>query len=710
MKALMIHGAQQLRGAGTPNNASGWGRVDLKNTLGAQYAVFDDHAQGLATGNVVEYTVQVAGATDEGILIAGGPPAGGSAETLTFAAVQPVSQAAPPQAARAGGRVEPVPGFDRIASSAPIRVGGAGAKADLAPVEGRIAPAARPGALHDAPRADLTLDSTLINVIAGGDFEDPDTWEIWLGYGVPLFTDGSDGGVVLDGDYSLWLGGSPSDDSVWYPVSFPETIDDSRTSFLEFEYLTTNLDQGFDRFCYAVTDSSGYIVGGVIDCTDQANPDPDTPVRIELSDSQTAALAGQTGYLVLYNDGDALQPHMSAFVDNVALAIDYPDPQLEPTPESAPAGATFLLSGSNNLPYGAVDLCSPTCSGPQSVLGTFYADARGDLAVYFYSNNNAAPGVYGFQTADALDRTADTTITIEGASQPTLGAAPGAGPAGTKFTLTGGNFVPNDSQIAVALNGEVLGTTGSDAEGDVAFTIQTSSNTPAGAYTVVATDSAGRSATASFEVTEVPAGNPAMTVDPATGRPGSSFRFSGSGFAPQAQVDFSLDGQAIGQATTDGSGGFVVTLNTNPDIPPATYTLLATQGGARAAAQFEITGGGGPAPSGTGLFVTLVWTDPPAQVNAASTLINNLDLRVVGPGGTFHGNGGAGADTRNNVETVRINNPQPGTYTIRVTATSVNATFGAQPFALVATTAQNFGADNTNVNLGGKVFLPVVRR
>ena len=50
MKALMIHGAYRLPGAAIPNNDSGWGRIDLKNTLGARYAVFDDHLQGLSTG------------------------------------------------------------------------------------------------------------------------------------------------------------------------------------------------------------------------------------------------------------------------------------------------------------------------------------------------------------------------------------------------------------------------------------------------------------------------------------------------------------------------------------------------------------------------------------------------------------------------------------------------------------------------------------
>ncbi|MCP4245555.1 MAG: S8 family serine peptidase [bacterium] len=92
------------------------------------------------------------------------------------------------------------------------------------------------------------------------------------------------------------------------------------------------------------------------------------------------------------------------------------------------------------------------------------------------------------------------------------------------------------------------------------------------------------------------------------------------------------------------------------------------------------------------LSVTLVYTEPPAQVNAAFASINNLDLQVDGPGGaTFKGNhfvGGRSAtggsfDDRNNVERVLIDPPSLGAYTVTVTGTAVNV--GTQGFALVVT-------------------------
>ena len=82
------------------------------------------------------------------------------------------------------------------------------------------------------------------------------------------------------------------------------------------------------------------------------------------------------------------------------------------------------------------------------------------------------------------------------------------------------------------------------------------------------------------------------------------------------------------------------------------------------------------------LRVMLTWTDPPASLAAASQLVNDLDLVVVGPGGTeYRGNNAPTADRINNVEGVAINNPPLGAYTIRVRAH--NVPISAQPYALV---------------------------
>ncbi|MEO8669851.1 MAG: S8 family serine peptidase [Tahibacter sp.] len=89
--------------------------------------------------------------------------------------------------------------------------------------------------------------------------------------------------------------------------------------------------------------------------------------------------------------------------------------------------------------------------------------------------------------------------------------------------------------------------------------------------------------------------------------------------------------------------------------------------------------------AGQELRATLAWYDGEAQPGAAITLVNNLDLEVDGPGGTYKGNvfstgvsaTGGTADVRNTVEQVRFTAPTAGSYTFRVKGTNVPG--GARP-------------------------------
>ncbi len=93
------------------------------------------------------------------------------------------------------------------------------------------------------------------------------------------------------------------------------------------------------------------------------------------------------------------------------------------------------------------------------------------------------------------------------------------------------------------------------------------------------------------------------------------------------------------------------------------------------------------------LKVTLVWDDEPATANASPALINDLDLVLIDPEGFQHfpwildpANPSApatkGADHRNNVEQVVVNNPLPGQWQIQVRGYAVPS--GPQPYSLVA--------------------------
>ncbi len=97
---------------------------------------------------------------------------------------------------------------------------------------------------------------------------------------------------------------------------------------------------------------------------------------------------------------------------------------------------------------------------------------------------------------------------------------------------------------------------------------------------------------------------------------------------------------------------------------------------------FTITGG-------TPLKATLVWTDPESPVGNLGNLINNLNVSVTTPDGTFKGNvfsngesvTGGTFDNKNNVEQVLIEAASTGNLIIDVTAAGVFE--GPQGYALV---------------------------
>ncbi len=721
-KAILMNGATQLPGETTPSTNSGSGRVDLKNTLNAQYALMDDHVQGLATGQSITYTVQIVATTALGNLLVTSAQSEESAE-VQAAALSSIQLVDTPPVIAATTRLsdpgaftgEPLPGFATARQQTAVPTLAGTMKQELAPLAHPVPSVADTasaaltitGQSRFQPQADdqPSTQSFQQNMIGGGNFEDPDWslyWsEVWLGSGVPVRTD--EPGYVISGDYSMWLGGTELDDALFYPVQFPAEIDNEFPSgiALKVRIIDQDLDSDgdpLDQFCVALIDASGNFIGPYA----PENPEcigSNGPYTYELvfSDDDKDALADTTAYLVVYTDGNAAEPHMSAFVDDIGLFIDFPDVTASALPAEGPPGTRFLLTGQYNVPYGWVDICFHPCS-EATYIKSAYADARGDIAIFLYSTTTIEPGTYNIQTFNVAGRTANTTITILGDATPSLAVAPDTGAAGTKFQFSGSNFLPNDVQVQASLNGSPLGTVGSNAEGAVAFFLETTTNTPANEYTLQLTDSAGRSATVTFAVTAVASGNPTLAVTPTSGPPGTTFTFDAANFTAGG-ASVALDGQAVGQITIDAAGSAKLTLETKGETAPGTYTLAISQEDKRATAQYEVTSGGTIPQTGTGLYITLAWTDPPAQAAAVQTLVNDLDLTIDGPNGLLLGNGGTTADRKNNVETVRLENPTPGTYVITVQAQRVNGTFGAQPYALVATTKQNFESNTNNLNL-----------
>ncbi len=82
--------------------------------------------------------------------------------------------------------------------------------------------------------------------------------------------------------------------------------------------------------------------------------------------------------------------------------------------------------------------------------------------------------------------------------------------------------------------------------------------------------------------------------------------------------------------------------------------------------------------SGETLTAMMVYTDAPGAAAAAKALVNDIDLEVIGPAGSYKLE-----DRTNNSEMIELKNAFPGTYKIRVSGYNIpQGKEGRQPFAL----------------------------
>jgi serine protease AprX len=99
----------------------------------------------------------------------------------------------------------------------------------------------------------------------------------------------------------------------------------------------------------------------------------------------------------------------------------------------------------------------------------------------------------------------------------------------------------------------------------------------------------------------------------------------------------------------------------------------------------EVTHAGGSA-----FKVTLAYSDAAAAANSTKTLVNDLDLTVVGPNGTvYFPNGKTGKDSVNNMEQIDLLTAPAGRYQVIVKGANVpQGKNGAQAYALVVSTGR----------------------
>ncbi len=120
-------------------------------------------------------------------------------------------------------------------------------------------------------------------------------------------------------------------------------------------------------------------------------------------------------------------------------------------------------------------------------------------------------------------------------------------------------------------------------------------------------------------------------------------------------------------------------------------------------------------PGQTELRVTIAWDDAPATPNAATALVNDLDLRLIDSNGTPYlpwtldpNNPNANAtqssvDRLNNIEQVSIANPTPGAYTVEVTGFNIPQG-PTQSFGVVSSSTLINCSSAGIIGMGGNLF------
>lgn len=128
--------------------------------------------------------------------------------------------------------------------------------------------------------------------------------------------------------------------------------------------------------------------------------------------------------------------------------------------------------------------------------------------------------------------------------------------------------------------------------------------------------------------------------------------------------------------TSQGWGRLDIAQSLFPTAPAETEFVDASNGlstGGYCDYEYQVTDSSVP------FKATLVWTDYPGAVHAAKELVNDLDLSVATPNGLVYP-AITHTDHTNNIEQVKITNPEMGVYTVRVSG--YNVPMGPQDYAL----------------------------
>ena len=243
-------------------------------------------------------------------------------------------------------------------------------------------------------------------------------------------------------------------------------------------------------------------------------------------------------------------------------------PTLSVNPSQGLRGAVVTITGTGfsdlsgiTVTYNVASITTTPSSVTTSNVGGFSATIT--------IPGSSIPGGNLVTATDASGNSASVTFTV---ASPAITPTPSSGPRGQVVSVSGTSFRPSlivhvtyDGSTVASINDSVSGTF------VVVFTVPATS--PLGSNTIVATDTAGNTASATYTVT-----SPTVKVAPTSGTVGSSVTVSGTGFTPSATVSLTYDGSLLqtspGSVSTTSGGSFTATFT----VPPSTsgpHTIAA---------------------------------------------------------------------------------------------------------------------------------------
>ena len=239
------------------------------------------------------------------------------------------------------------------------------------------------------------------------------------------------------------------------------------------------------------------------------------------------------------------------------------------------------------------------------MLGTAQTDSTGS----FRGTGSvpiAAQGSYSVRAWTSGLAQAETTFTVTLSPtpepcdcHPKIALEPKSAPVGAIVTIVGTGFEPGRATNIVA-DTVAIAQVMTDSTGAFEHSGPVPAISLPGTYTIRVCTSASVCAQATFTVTEshvpsppstpAPTYSPSLTMQPASGPPGSAVAVLGSGFEPNKTVEFTCP-TVSSSSSTDGQGSFSLSREV-PSASPGTYTCSAcTSSAVCAQADFTITAG-----------------------------------------------------------------------------------------------------------------------